>query len=114
VVEGALERLREQGYLDDLAYARALVSRRSRGRGARAIRAELAARGVDRESAAEALRELERGVEVRAAARLLSRSAARLAVPAGAGPPPALAGRLVRRGYSEEVVRQAWDLVAGL
>jgi SOS response regulatory protein OraA/RecX len=90
------------------------VSRRSRGRGARAIGAELAARGVDRETVAEALRELEREVEVLAAARLLSGPATRLGAPAATGPPPALAGRLVRRGYSEEVVRRAWALVARL
>ena len=52
LVEGAIERLRELGMLDDEAFARAWVESRdrSRPRGERAIRAELRLKGVDRTS----------------------------------------------------------------
>ena len=50
LVEGAIERLSELGMLDDDAFARAWVESRDRARprGERAIRQELALKGVDR------------------------------------------------------------------
>ena len=50
LVEGAIDRLLELGVLDDEAFARAWVESRDRARprGERAIRAELALKGVDR------------------------------------------------------------------
>jgi SOS response regulatory protein OraA/RecX len=52
LVEGAVERLLELGMLDDEAFARAWVESRDRARprGERAIRSELALKGVDRAS----------------------------------------------------------------
>lgn len=52
LVEGAIERMLELGVLDDEAFARAWVESRDRARprGERAIRAELALKGVDRAS----------------------------------------------------------------
>jgi regulatory protein len=51
LVEGAIERLLELGMLDDGAFARAWVESRDRARprGERAMRQELAIKGVDRE-----------------------------------------------------------------
>ena len=50
LVDGAVERLLELGMLDDEAFARAWVESRDRARprGERAIRQELALKGVDR------------------------------------------------------------------
>jgi regulatory protein len=52
LVEGAIERMVELGILDDEAFARAWVESRDRARprGERAIRAELALKGVERAS----------------------------------------------------------------
>jgi regulatory protein len=50
LVETALERLTAQGYLDDAAFARAWIESRDRARprGERALRSELAQKGIDR------------------------------------------------------------------
>ena len=97
-----LDRLREGGYLDDAAYARALVGRRSSGRGARAIAAELAARGVDRETARGALAELGIEDQLQAAQALIERLRR-----AGPLDHQRVGARLLRRGFSVEVARAA-------
>jgi regulatory protein len=98
-VEATLSRLRGEGCLDDDAYARGLVARRSTGRGATLIAAELTARGVHREVAERALRELGRDRQVEAARRLVERSAGL--------EPRRLAARMQRRGFAAEVIRAA-------
>ena len=97
-VEAALRRLRALGYLDDAAYARGLVARRSAGRGPTLIAAELAAKGIDRELAAEALREVDRQQHVEAARRLVERSPGML--------PGRLAARMHRRGFAADLIRE--------
>lgn len=59
IAAGVLDRLTEVGLVDDAAYARAFVAERQRRRprGAFALQAELAARGVDRETAEVVLAE---------------------------------------------------------
>jgi len=101
-VERSVARLRELGYLDDAAFARELVARRERTRGSRMIAAELAARGVTREVAEAAVAAVDHDAAVAAARALASRS-------------PAvdrrrLAERLTRRGFAEDVVREALDV----
>ncbi len=100
-----LERLRGAGYLDDAAYARALIRRRSASRGARAIAAELAAKGVGREEARAALGELDAGDQVEAAVEL----ARRMLIGASAERQDLqkVGARLLRRGFSMEVSRAA-------
>jgi regulatory protein len=100
-VEEALERARARGYLDDEAFARALVAQRSAVRGPALIAAELAAKGVPRSLARTALESLSRGEQVAAAERL----AARL----GSGDASRAAARLQRRGFSSNVIREALD-----
>jgi regulatory protein len=101
-IDEALARARRLGYLDDAAFARALVAVRAAGRGPALIAAELAAKGVARTDAAEALAGVSPADQVAAARRLAARtpSADRRAV----------AGRLHRRGFTPEVVRAALDL----
>jgi regulatory protein len=98
-VDEALERVRRLGYLDDGAFARALVAYRVGGRGAAMIAAELAARGVDREVAAEALAEVSEADQVAAARRLAAR--------APSADRQRVAARLQRRGFAPDVIRTA-------
>jgi regulatory protein len=104
--EAAVDRLREQGYLDDRAYAAALVERRAAGRGEALIAAELAAKGIGRDLAADALDELSRARQLEAARRL----AGSLARTAPTLDPHRLAARLHRRGFRPEIVREALAL----
>lgn len=89
LVEGAVERLVELGFLDDAAFARAWVESRDRARprGERALRVELRQKGVGRAETDEALGERRDGVEAgdgagsadeAAAERLLARRASQL------------------------------------
>ena len=80
LIDGAIARLTELGMLDDEAFARAwLESRdRARPRGERALRRELAIKGLDREIVDEAIeeRDVERpDADAEAARRLLDRHA---------------------------------------
>ena len=95
LVDGAIERMLELGMLDDEAFARAWIESRDRARprGERAIRVELAQKGVDRvtidlvlaerREAAAAIEVDEDGVSVSAdqaaAERLMARNARSLA-----------------------------------
>jgi regulatory protein len=101
-VDEVLARAAAQGYLDDDAYARALVSRRAAARGPALIAAELAAKGVSRSLVAVALEGLSREEQVAAAARL--------AGGLGVRDPNRAAARLQRRGFSREVIREALRL----
>lgn len=129
LVEGAIERMLDLGMLDDEAFARAWVESRDRARprGERAIRSELALKGVDRASVDLVLEERREaaatlateddppGVDVRAAERLIAkhrRSLERLADPgqrrrrayallARNGFDPETAGDAVRRWLDE-------------
>lgn len=101
-IELALDRAGDLGYLDDAAYARSLVRLKSGSRGRAAIGAELAARGISRELAAEVLSELEPEVQLEAAVKLLSR------MPLATARPELLLARLQRRGFSPQVARAAW------
>jgi regulatory protein len=97
-VEEALDRFSELGYLDDLAFARALVTRRSGSRGAALIAQELAAKGIPRAMAQEALGELARDHQVASASLMASRQGR---------DPQVAATRLQRRGFSRDVIREA-------
>jgi regulatory protein len=110
-VEAAIVRLTERGYLDDAGFAAGHVRRRSASLGPLALSAELAARGIDREVAQRALAGLSREAQLDAATRLAARDAGRKR-PAGykelldsAGP------KLLRRGFSPGVAREACRLV---
>ncbi len=93
---------RQLGYLDDAAFAQVLVGHRSRSRGPAVIAAELAAKGIDRELARDALGRVDRGAQVAAARKLAAR--------AGMEDRQRMAARLTRRGFPPEVVREALEL----
>ena len=111
-----LDRFTEVGLIDDAAFARAWVSSRQAGRGLarRALRAELRAKGVDGEVAAEAVDAVDDDDEREAARRLVERKVRRRCAGWTASPPTRrLMGMLARKGYggglAGYVVREALD-----
>lgn len=108
VVERAMERLIELRLIDDDGFARQWVEERAiaKGRGREALVAELVAKGIDQVAAEEAvshadLDELAQASEL--AARFLPRVADR-PLPRQAA---AIMGRLLRRGFTEEIAEAA-------
>lgn len=101
VVEAALVRLEELGLIDDVAFAEQWVRERSQGRGPRALRVELAQKGVAQEVIEAALGsgddEAVRADEL--AARHLRKVASRHPQKQAA----AIQGMLLRRGFSMDV-----------
>lgn len=113
VSERVLGRFAEVGLIDDAAFAQAWVQTRHRGRGLarRALSVELRRRGVDDDTAREAVGQLDDEQERRTARALVDRKVA-----ATRGLPSQtrvrrLAGMLARKGYSPgvafAVVREA-------
>lgn len=109
LVEGAIARLVELGMLDDQAFARTWIESRDRARprGQRALRRELAVKGVDRAVVDETMGEREAespDADTEAARRLLARNARALA---RVGDPAARRQRayalLARNGFDSEV-----------
>lgn len=122
LVDGAIARLTELGVLDDEQFARAWVESRDRARprGERALRQELALKGIDKGVSDEVLEERrENGagteVDLEAARRLLARNARSLARIAD---PRVRRQRayalLARNGFDPDICRQASaELIAG-
>jgi regulatory protein len=120
LVEGAVERLTDLGILDDQAFARAWIESRDRARprGERALRRELALKGVDRTISDDVLEERREagegvGVDLEAARHLLarnSRSLARVADPRVRR--QRAYALLARNGFDPDVCREASGAVA--
>ena len=113
--EAVLDRFVEVGLIDDAAFARAWVDSRQAGRGLarRALQAELKAKGVEADVAAEAVEAVDADDERAAAVRLVerrARSMQRLDRPTATR---RLVGMLARKGYSggmaAAVVREVLD-----
>lgn len=97
-IDTALNRVRDLGYQSDAGFAESLVRTRARSRGRISLASDLAARGVDRAVAAGALAGITPEVELVTARQVAARMP---------GVEPArLGGRLQRRGFSGETVRQ--------
>jgi regulatory protein len=106
-VDGAMARLTELGYLDDASFARGLVRRRASQRGPRALSAELAAKGIDRAQADEAVAAFDPEAQIVAATRLAERLYAKAPVPSYRDALDRVGSKLLRRGFSATVVRAA-------
>jgi regulatory protein len=110
-----LERFTEVGLIDDAAYARAWVSSRQAGRGLarRALSAELRAKGVDAEVAAEAVEAVGDDDEREAARRLVARKVGAMRRLDRVTATRRLMGMLARKGYNgglaAAVIREALD-----
>ncbi|MCW2530956.1 MAG: recX [Blastococcus sp.] len=114
--EAVLDRFTEVGLIDDAAYARAWVSSRQAGRGLarRALSAELRAKGVDPEVAAEAVEQVDDEDERAAAQRLVERRMPSMGRLDRVTASRRLMGMLARKGYNgglaAAVIREALDL----
>ena len=112
-----LDRFTEVGLIDDAAFARAWVNSRQAGRGLarRALSAELRAKGVDPEVAAEAVEVVDDEDERMAARRLVERRARSMQRLDRATATRRLIGMLARKGYNggvaAAVVREVLDEV---
>jgi regulatory protein len=110
-----LDRFTEVGLIDDAAYARAWVSSRQAGRGLarRALSAELRAKGVEPEVAAEAVEAVGDDDEREAARRLVDRKVGAMRRLDRTTATRRLMGMLARKGYNgglaAAVVREALD-----
>ncbi|MEV4710111.1 regulatory protein RecX [Micromonospora sp. NPDC049374] len=109
-----LDRYDEVGIIDDAAFARAWVNSRHAGRGLarRALANELRQRGVDGDTASEALDELDETTEAETARALVERK-----LRTARGEPDAvfrrLVGMLARKGYPAGVaIRAVKDAIA--
>jgi regulatory protein len=113
-----LDRLTEVGLIDDAAFARAWVDSRQAGRGLarRALRAELHAKGVDAEVAAEAVALVDEDDERAAARELVRRRLGSMRRLDRVTASRRLLGMLARKGYggglAAGVVREALDAPA--
>jgi regulatory protein len=113
--EAVLDRFGEVGLIDDAAFARAWVTSRQAGRGLarRALRAELYAKGVDADVAAEAVGLVDDDDERSAAHHLVERRLPGMRRLDRTTAERRLIGMLARRGYpgglAAAVVRDALD-----
>ena len=113
--DAVLDRFTEVGLIDDAAYARAWVSSRQAGRGLarRALSAELRAKGVEPEVAAEAVSAVDDDDERAAARRLVERKLGSVRRVDRTTATRRLVGMLARKGYggglAAAVVREALD-----
>jgi regulatory protein len=106
-VDATVERLIELGLVDDRNFARQWVEERSRaGRGPVALRHELAAKGVDREVAEDALGAVA-GDELSTATALAAKHLRRVGGSPLRTQAARLAAMLARRGYPPEVCEEA-------
>lgn len=108
VIRHTLERLRDYGYVNDVEFARFWVASRSGAtpRGRYVVRRELRAKGVAQDTAAEAMAALAEEDAARRAALKKARGLHGLDYQAFR---TRLAGYLVRRGFSYDVVRRTVD-----
>jgi regulatory protein len=111
----AIDRLRDQGLLDDTQFATYWVEQRQtfRPRGSRALISELRARGVDRETTAVAVEAVAED-QCDAACRAGLREARRLAASDEREFSCVLGGYLARRGFDFTTTRAAVQRLRGL
>ena len=108
-IDAAQARLIQHGFLGDRRFAEKYVRRRSRSYGPLSISFDLAARGVDRDTADEALGRLGPHIELLAAHRLADRLAGNTRFASYRELLHSVGAKLLRRGFSMAVVRKACD-----
>jgi regulatory protein len=114
-IEEAILRIHKSYVLDDQAFARAYVRRRSSVKGPMAIAGELAARGIDRASTETALAEFGAAEQLQAATHLAFRLYSRQREDLGYRQVlDKIGSKLMRRGFSTTIARAACrSLVVG-
>jgi regulatory protein len=115
VAAAVLDRLGSVGLVDDAAFAGQWVEerQRSQGRSRRALRDELARKGVDREVVEQAVAAVDAQDDLAAATRLVTRRQAGLARLEPAVARRRLEAMLARRGFDADTVRAALAAVPG-
>lgn len=112
IVSDVLDRCEASGLVDDVEFARAWVQQRqaTKGLSSRALAQELRGKGIDDQTARDALAELDPGVEVQAAHDLVRRKLRSMSQLDEATRTRRLVGMLARKGYSPglafQVVRE--------
>jgi regulatory protein len=104
IVVEVLDRFEEVGLVDDRAFAQMYVNSRRSGRGRRAIAQELRRKGVDDETAADALEVVDTDTQVDAARDLVRRKLRSTSGLERAVRERRLFGMLARRGFPTDVV----------
>lgn len=114
-IEEAIQRIHKSYALDDRAFARAYVRRRSSAKGPMVIAGELAARGIDRASTEAALAEFGAAEQLQAATLLAFRLYSRQREDLGYRQVlDKIGSKLLRRGFPTTVVTAACrSLIAG-
>lgn len=107
-IEGAVDRLRAQRYVDDEAFARYWLEQRERfrPRGDRGLRMELAAKGVSREVIELVLGERAPDADVEQARRALSRPLTRWATLEPAERKRKIHAYLAARGFGYDTIEE--------
>jgi regulatory protein len=115
IAEAELDRLERVGLLDDAALAVTLVytQHTRKGLGRTAIAHELRRRHIDQDIIDDALSEIEDGDERERALELAHKRASQLRGFDDATARRRLSGFLARKGYSNEIVREAVDSALG-
>ncbi|ABS02981.1 regulatory protein [Kineococcus radiotolerans] len=104
IVVEVLDRFEEVGLVDDRAFAESFVHARRSGRGRRALAQELRRKGVDDETAADALEVVDHDSQAEAARELVRRKLRSTAGLERAVRERRLFGLLARRGFPTDVV----------
>ncbi len=115
VVEAASARMEALGYVNDRAYADALVQKRQRqGRGVKVIASELHHKGIDSDLIDEILADVDAGAEIERAADLAARLIRRHADEPSARQREHVIGGLMRRGFTPGVARKALERASAI
>ena len=108
VAEAVCERLTENRLIDDKRFAARFVELRQDGAVGRfALKRRLRAKGIDEETASEALEQLDDDSQLEAAVELARRLARRYAADEPYAARGKLSQALARRGYAWDIVREA-------
>ncbi len=108
VAESVCERLKENRLIDDRRFAERFVELRQDGQvGRYALKRKLRAKGVDADTAGEALEQLDDASQLEAATGMARRLAGRYASLEPYAARGKISQALARRGYSWDIVREA-------
>ncbi len=114
VISLILYKLEKENLLDDQEFSRQWVQSRVKKYGSARITRELQMKGLDRETAESALEEYSEEDELRSAALLAEKKIRSMRSETDRKVLfRRVTGMLVRRGYSWEIARKAFDLVSG-
>ncbi len=108
VADSVCERLNENRLLDDQRYAQRYIElRKDGGAGRYALKRKLRAKGIDEDTATDALEQIDDESQLAAATELAARLARRYEALPGYEARAKLSQALARRGFSWDIIREA-------